>query len=184
MAKKSLSKISKFMSYILRHRPDVLSLDLDNEGWIDADLFLQRVNEHQKWSLTMADIEDVVKADKKQRYALREGRIRANQGHSIDVNAVNETPLVPPDILYHGTTDQRWALIQESGGLNKMQRHHVHLSADPQTAKQVGSRHRKEKLLLLHIDAAAMHKAGHKFFQSENGVWLTEDVPVAFIQAH
>ena len=183
MAQKSLSKISKFMSYILRHRPDVLSLDLDKEGWIDATLFLNRVNEHKSWTLSMEDIEDVVKADKKQRYALRNGRIRANQGHSVDVNAVDQTPVVPPDTLYHGTTDERWTLIRDSGGLNKMQRHHVHLSADPQTAKQVGSRHRKEKLLLLHIDAAAMHKAGRLFFLSENGVWLTDTVPVEFIEA-
>ncbi|MDF1662204.1 MAG: RNA 2'-phosphotransferase [Planctomycetota bacterium] len=183
MAKKSMSKISKFMSYILRHRPDVLSLDLDKEGWIDATLFLNRVNEHQSWTLTMDDIQAVVDADKKQRYALRDGRIRANQGHSVDVNAVDPTPIVPPDTLYHGTTDQRWALIQDSGGLKKMLRHHVHLSADPQTAKQVGSRHRKEKLLLLHIDATAMHKAGHLFYLSENGVWLTDTVPVNFIEA-
>lgn len=183
MAKNSMNKISKFMSYILRHRPDVLKLDLDDEGWIDATLFLNRVNEHKNWTLTMDDIQDVVDADKKQRYALRNGRIRANQGHSVDVNAVDQTPKIPPDTLYHGTTDQRWEIIRNSGGLDKMLRHHVHLSADPKTAKQVGSRHRKEKLLLLSIDAAAMLKAGHIFYLSENGVWLTDTVPVDFIEA-
>jgi putative RNA 2'-phosphotransferase len=179
--KPKMSRISKFMSYILRHHPNVLDLDLDDAGWIDADLFLSRLNDHNNWDLDKDDLLAVVAADSKQRYSLRDGRIRANQGHSIAVNAIDETPRAPPDSLYHGTTDRRWELIKDSGGLNKMQRHHVHLSADAKTAKQVGSRHRQEKLLLLEIDAEGMDRAGYQFYVSENGVWLTDTVPIQFI---
>jgi putative RNA 2'-phosphotransferase len=181
MTKAPMNRISKFMSYVLRHRPDVLELDLDKAGWTNADNLIEKINRHKNWALSLTDIEDVVQADSKQRYSLKDGRIRANQGHSIKVNAVDTTPRQPPDSLYHGTTTERWTLIANSGGLQKMNRHHVHLAEELRTAKQVGSRHRREKLLVLRIRAREMHAAGYQFFVSDNGVWLTDKVPVEFM---
>lgn len=175
------NRVGRYLSYVLRHRPDELDLVLDAQGWCPAPLLLERLREKKRWRLTPEDLERVVETDSKGRFSLRDGKIRANQGHSIDVQAVELEPLAPPPLLYHGTTRERWEKIFHSGGLRPMQRHHVHLSADLDTARQVGSRHRRETLLVLKVDAEAMAAAGLLFYCSENGVWMADSVPLEFL---
>jgi len=159
---------------VLRHRPDSLDLSLDEAGWTDLATLVARLE------VPLEDVLQVVALDSKGRYSIHEGRIRANQGHSVPgIEAFS--PAEPPAQLYHGTTHERWPQIQASGGLLPMARHHVHLSADEQTARQVGSRRRHEKLLVLRVDAAAMRRDGHAFWISTNGVWLAERVPCAYL---
>ncbi len=170
------------LAYVLRHRPDELGLQLDPEGWISAELLLSRLSERRGVQLTLADLEELVGSDSKGRYSLRQGRIRANQGHTVgDVEAVERTPRTPPARLFHGTTEERWARIQRSGGLCKMKRHFVHLSASFEVALETGRRHRRETALVLAVDAAAMAAAGIEFYCSENGVWLVDSVPVGYL---
>jgi putative RNA 2'-phosphotransferase len=122
----------------------------------------------------------VVAGSDKQRFTLVGGRIRANQGHSIDVE-LDFRPVDPPAVLYHGTTRERWTKIQASGGLSRMNRHHVHLSPDTKTARRVAERHHKGSPLVLRVDAAAMRAERHIFFISANGVYLTDAVPLIFL---
>jgi putative RNA 2'-phosphotransferase len=177
------TKISKLLAYVLRHDPDELGLELDEAGWTDAELLLARLRERRGVALTHAELESLVAQDAKGRYSLRAGRIRANQGHSVEVDAIDPTPRQPPAVLYHGTTAERWARIQQSGGLRPMQRHHVHLSAELAAARQVGARHRREQPLVLRVDAARMHADGRVFLLSDNGVWLADAVPCAYLEA-
>lgn len=175
------SKISKTLAYALRHRPDEFGLHLDEAGWVSVDNLLQALN-HKGVTLGPDRLQQIVEQDSKQRYSMREGKIRANQGHSIEVQAVELLPLVPPALLYHGTTLQRWSKIQSSGCLHKGQRHHVHLSSDIAIAREVAGRWKGEKPVVLAVAAAEMHKNGIPFFRSENGVWLTDSVPVQFLE--
>lgn len=177
-----MREVSKLLAYVLRHNPGELGLELTPDGWVPADLLLERLAQRRGVRLTMAELERLVAADAKGRYSLRDGRIRANQGHSVDVQAVDPTPRTPPAVLYHGTTVERWERIRATGGLKPMRRHHVHLSADARTAQAVGSRHRRERPLVLVVDAAAMAAAGHAFLLSENGVWMADAVPVEFLR--
>ena len=176
MANKDI-KISKMLSYVLRHKPQSIGLILDAEGWANLDdLILKSV----KVKITRDDIFRVVKNSDKQRFIISDdgARIRANQGHSIKVDlGLKETP--PPTILYHGTATRFLDSIK-SEGLKKMNRHHVHLSSDIDTASKVGTRH--GQLIILSVDCAAMTKAGHVFYCSENGVWLTDAVPPQFLK--
>jgi putative RNA 2'-phosphotransferase len=124
------------------------------------------------------DLEEIVARNDKRRFVIREGRIRANQGHSIEVNLGIE-PLEPPEFLYHGTAERALDSIRR-GGLVRMKRHHVHLSSDYATAHRVGSRHGKP--VVLRVRAAEMHADGREFYLSENGVWLTDAVPPEYLE--
>lgn len=176
---------SKFLALVLRHRPGRIGLTLDAAGWADIDALIARAAGHHP--LTRALIEQAVAENDKQRYAISEDgrRIRARQGHShavavaLDLPAVAPPAVAPPAVLYHGTAT-RWldAILRE--GLDRRSRQHVHLSADADTAIRVGARHGRP--VVLRVDAAAMVAAGHVFHRSENGVWLTEAVPPAFLQ--
>lgn len=178
------TRVSKLLSYVLRHRPDDIGIVLDPEGWTDVEVLLRRLRERKQVDLDLEGLRRIVTNDPKGRYSLdADRRIRANQGHTLaEVRAVDRTPRTPPDRLYHGTTAERWAAIEGSGGLRKMQRHHVHLSADHDTARTVGARHRRETPVVLEVDAAAMAADGHIFLCSENGVWLTDDVPTRYLR--
>ena len=130
------TEVSKYMSYVLRHAPEAAGLTLDAEGWVSLDELEKAVT--SKYDVSRADIIAVVENNPKKRFTLADNRIRANQGHSVDVDLAL-TPVEPPAALYHGTSSANWHSIEREG-LKKMQRHHVHLSADIETAKIVATR--------------------------------------------
>jgi putative RNA 2'-phosphotransferase len=171
-------KISKFLSLVLRHRPHKIGLTLDEAGWVPVADLLQACNGHG-FALSLAELEAVVAQNDKSRFAFSAdgSLIRANQGHSIDVN-LGYTPLEPPDYLFHGTAERFLAAIQAQG-LVKGQRHHVHLSTNEATARQVGQRHGRPVILKVH--SRAMHRDGYLFYLAENGVWLTEAAPPEYL---
>lgn len=173
-----LTKTSKFLSYILRHRPDEIGLNLDPAGWVDISVLIEKANAKGK-RLSQELLRLVVETNDKQRFAISEDglRIRANQGHSIEVELALE-PRTPPVALLHGTAERFMDAIRAEG-LCKMNRHHVHLTESEQIARSVGARYGKP--VLLNIDAATMHAEGFEFLQSHNGVWLTDHVPYSFI---
>ena len=176
MKAKLETEVSKYMSYVLRHAPEAAGLTLDAEGWVSLDELEKAVT--SKYDVSRADIIAVVENNPKKRFTFADNRIRANQGHSVDVDLAL-TPVEPPAVLYHGTSSANWHSIEREG-LKKMQRHHVHLSADIETAKIVATR-RKGEYLILRVDAARMFSEGHSFFVSDNGVWLAESVPVQYL---
>ncbi len=173
------TQTSKFLSLVLRHKPEEIGLALDPSGWVGVSDLLEALARHGR-ALAETDLEFVVATNEKKRFEFSEDglRIRASQGHSVEVD-LGYAPADPPDILYHGTIDRFLESIRQTG-LVKGSRHHVHLSKDSATATNVGQR--RGKPVILTIDAAAMKKAGLTFFVSTNGVWLTEHVPTQFIQ--
>ena len=174
-----LVRASKFLSRHLRHRPDRLGLMLDAGGWVRVSDLLAAVARHG-FSITPAELEEVVARNDKQRFSFdaRRMRIRANQGHSVSFDLELEQ-VEPPPVLYHGTGGHT-ALAVERDGLRKMRRHHVHLSADSETARRVGARHGRP--VVFEVDAAAMRAAGYCFFRSPNGVWLVDAVPRRYLR--
>jgi len=179
MTTQNHKQISKKLSLLLRHQPELYHLELDEQGWCDVETLLAAFRQKGQ-PLDRATLEAVVAQNDKQRFAFSPDgtRIRANQGHSIPIQLAYEA-MEPPAVLYHGTATRFLSSIYEQG-LLKQQRHHVHLSPDVETASKVGVRH--GKLALLKIDAAGMFTNGHLFFRSDNGVWLTEQVPPRYIQ--
>ncbi len=178
MAPKQLVSHSKFLSRVLRHQPETIGITLDPAGWISVDALLSAMAEHGR-PLSRADLEEIVRTSDKQRFALSPDgqRIRANQGHSIEVE-LDHAPAVPPELLYHGTAAQFPPAIREQG-LCRMERHHVHLSAETEVTLRVGAR--RGRPILLTIRAGDMHRAGHAFLLTPNEVWLTDRVPPEFI---
>lgn len=179
MQQRDLIRISKFLSLILRHRPNLIGLALDRHGWAEVDELIACACRHGL-ALDRALIEQVVAENDKQRFSLSaDGRqIRANQGHSLPVD-LQLAPVTPPALLYHGTAERFIASIKREG-LRPGNRQHVHLSPDKATALAVGRRHGRPVVLI--VRAAAMAAAGYSFYCAANGVWLTEQVPVAFIE--
>lgn len=176
-----LTKHSKFLSLVLRHQPEVIGLELDGEGWADVAELVRLANASGR-SLSVELVREVVADNDKQRFKLSDDgrRIRASQGHSIEVE-LGLPPALPPAVLYHGTAERNLESILRSG-LDKRERQHVHLSHEVATAVKVGERYGRPVVLL--VDAAAMHAAGHAFFVSANGVWLTDHVPPEFLRRH
>lgn len=172
------TRLSKFISLVLRHKPEQIGLTLDKHGWAKVDDLLSRLNANQN-QIDMEILEEIVRTDSKQRYSFNEDKtlIRANQGHSINVDLQLEE-CKPPNILYHGTATKYLDSIMEGGILSKS-RQHVHLSKDIETAVNVGSRH--GKVVVLKVNSEEMHKDGCKFFLSSNGVWLTDKVDKKYI---
>lgn len=179
MNEREVTRTSKFLSLILRHKPERVGLRLDSAGWANVDELLQAVNQHGV-SLTLDQLKHVVATNDKRRFAISEDgqRIRASQGHSVEVG-LQYQPQIPPEFLFHGTPERFIESIRATG-LNKGQRHHVHLSPDAATASKVGQR--RGPPVVLKIRAGEMHRAGHVFYLSANGVWLVDHVPVAFIE--
>lgn len=172
-------RISKFLSQILRHRPDKIGLELDEQGWAKVDELLEK-SAAKGMYIDRDLLQIVVETNNKKRYAFSEdGRcIRASQGHSIDID-LRLKPQKPPEILWHGTAEKSLDSIRKEG-LRSMRRQHVHLSKDRQTAENVGGRH--GKAVVLTVRAGEMSRQKHKFYLSENGVWLAEAVPVEFLE--
>lgn len=176
----NLVKISKFLSLVLRHQPDRIGVRLDEGGWIDVATLLDAFARHDIL-ITRAHLDEVVRDNDKQRFTFSDDgrRIRANQGHSVDVD-LGYDPATPPETLFHGTSQTNVASIL-ARGIEKGQRHHVHLSPDEATALRVGRRHGAP--VALRVRAGAMHRDGRAFYLSKNGVWLTDHVPPAYIEA-
>ncbi len=176
-----LVKISKFLSKYLRHDPEGLGLTLAPGGWVPVDTLLAACVRH-RMPITRAELEEVVAQNSKQRFSFdAEGiSIRANQGHSVEVD-LQLAPVTPPDVLYHGTGHQTAPVIVQDG-LRPMGRNHVHLSRDADTAQAVGARHGRP--VIFQVDAAAMAGSGHVFYCSDNGVWLTDFVPAAYLSPY
>lgn len=178
MNEQQLIRLSKTLSYHLRHRPDELGLTLEAGGWVSVDDLLVALARRGR-PVTRAELEEMVAWNPKRRFAFDESgaRIRASQGHSVEVDLQLE-PADPPATLYHGTGAGAVEAIMREG-LKKLRRHHVHLSTDEATARAVGSRHGRPAVLV--VDAAAMAAAGHHFYRSANGVWLVDAVPPEFL---
>ena len=176
-----LERISKFISMILRHKPEVIGITLDEHGWADVDELIKGINETgEEIEFSKDTLETIVKTDKKQRYSFSQDRtlIRANQGHSIPVDVELEKK-EPPKVLYHGTGSRFVKSIQEQG-LLPMERLYVHLSTDVETATNVGKRHGTP--VIFQVNSEQMQKDGYGFFQSVNGVWLTKEVPAKYLE--
>ncbi|MER6535575.1 RNA 2'-phosphotransferase [Streptomyces sp. 900105755] len=170
-------KVSKYLSKHLRHQPERLGLSLDEAGWVEIDTLLAAAAAHG-FPVSREELDHVVAANDKQRFAVEGTRIRASQGHSVDVD-LGLPPATPPPYLYHGTVARNLDAIR-SEGLRPMNRHDVHLSADRETATRVGAR--RGRPVVLSVDAAAMHRDGHVFQISANGVWLTRAVPPRYLR--
>ncbi|BDH16283.1 RNA 2'-phosphotransferase [Streptomyces hygroscopicus] len=170
-------RISKYLAKHLRHEPERIGLTLDAQGWVPVEELMAAAARHG-FRFSRAELEAVVVGNDKQRYAIEDGRIRAQQGHSVRVD-LDLPPAVPPAQLFHGTVVRSVAAIRDEG-LRPMSRHAVHLSPDRETATRVGAR--RGKPVILTVDAAAMRRAGHVFRVSGNGVWLTGHVPAQFLQ--
>lgn len=179
MARKSRDEsLGRFLSLVLRHDPGAAGITLDPYGWAGVDELLAGCARAGK-PLSREDLERIVRENDKQRYRFDEtGRkIRANQGHSVPVE-LELREAVPPDRLYHGTASRFLGSIQKQG-ITRQSRQQVHLSADPETARKVGARHGAP--VVLPIDAAGMVRDGRRFWLSENGVWLCEEVPWRYV---
>ena len=174
-----LVKISKYLSKHLRHQPERLGLKLAPGGWVAVDELLSACAKSY-FPISRNELNEVVEKNDKKRFSFDSTGtlIRANQGHSVEVDLQLESA-VPPDVLYHGTGHGAVELIMQHG-LNKMSRHHVHLSQNIETAIKVGSRHGKPVVFV--VDAAAMYSSGYTFYCSDNGVWLVDGVPSEFLQ--
>ena len=172
-------RVSKFLSLVLRHSPEQIGLVLDANGWADVDALIEQAAAHGM-RLTREEIAHVVATSDKQRFALDEpgNRIRANQGHSVDIDLALE-PAQPPALLFHGTAITSLPAIRAEG-LKAGRRQHVHLSPDEATATKVGRRHGKP--VVLRVRTGEMRSAGAIFYLSVNGVWLTDTVPPGYIE--
>ncbi len=168
----------KFLCYVLRHRPDEVDIELDAQGWTDTEALIAACTAAGQ-GLTSSRLDELVSEDDKQRFEFSDdrSRIRARQGHSVPIDLGLEA-VTPPTVLYQGTAARFLESIRKEG-LLKQSRHHVHLSADSQTARDVGGRHGKP--VVLEVRAAAMNDRGYLFYETGNGVWLTDHVPPEFI---
>ncbi|WP_073951700.1 RNA 2'-phosphotransferase [Streptomyces kebangsaanensis] len=170
-------KVSKYLSRHLRHQPGRIGLTLDEGGWVEIDTLLVAAAAHG-FRISRGELDHVVATNDKRRFAIEGTRIRASQGHSIEVDLALPTA-TPPPYLYHGTVARNLPAIRIEG-LRPMNRHDVHLSPDRETATRVGAR--RGRPVVLAVDAAAMHRDGHVFHVSANGVWLTKTVPPRYLR--
>ena len=173
----SLRDVSKYMSLILRHKPETIGISLDEHGWANVEDLITGIAKDNEFNMEI--LEEIVRRDEKQRYSFNEDKtlIRANQGHSIPVDVELEE-WVPPEILWHGTGEKYVESIDREGLISKS-RLYEHLSKDEDTAIKVGSRHGKP--VIYNVKAKQMYDDGYKFYLSVNGVWLTKEVPVKYL---
>lgn len=176
---KDLTRISKFLSLVLRHKPEEAGLIMSHDGYVSVDKLVEVFDKRYN-GFTKETLDEIVRTDNKQRYSYNEDEtmIRANQGHSIKVD-IGLKEQIPPDVLYHGTATKYTSMIDEIGLISKS-RLHVHLSKDIETASLVGCRH--GELVIYEVNAKKMHEDGIKFYLSLNGVWLTDKVPVKYLR--
>lgn len=178
MNEQQKKKISKFLSLILRHQPEIINLTLDKNGWANVDELKEKCSKNNM-DFTLEELDEVVETNDKKRFIFNEDKtkIRANQGHSIDIDLALKTQQ-PPEFLYHGTAQNNVDSILEKG-IEKRSRQHVHLSLDKETATKVGMRHGKP--VILTIRTGKMYEDGVLFYLSENKVWLTDFIESKYI---
>ncbi|SEW43543.1 putative RNA 2'-phosphotransferase [Chryseobacterium wanjuense] len=178
MNEQQKKKISKFLSLILRHQPEIINLTLDKNGWANVDELKEKCSKNNM-DFTLEELDEVVENNDKKRFIFNEDKtkIRANQGHSIDIDLALK-PQQPPEFLYHGTAQNNVDSILEKG-IEKRSRQHVHLSLDKETATKVGMRHGKP--VILTIRTGKMYEDGVLFYLSENKVWLTDFIESKYI---
>ena len=174
----SLIKASRFISMILRHKPESIGISLDEHGWADVEELIKGVS--KRYPFDMNILEEIVRTDDKQRYSFNEDKtlIRANQGHSIPVDVELEI-VKPPEFLWHGTAEKYMESIERMGLIAKS-RLYVHLSVDEETAINVGKRHGKP--IVYRVRSGEMFERGYVFYRSKNGIWLTKAVPIEFLE--
>ncbi|MFF0446055.1 RNA 2'-phosphotransferase [Streptomyces sp. NPDC004609] len=170
-------RVSKYLSKHLRHQPERIGITLDENGWVEVDELIRAAAAHS-FPFTRAELDHVVAVNDKRRFTVDGTRIRANQGHTVEVD-LGLPPVEPPAYLYHGTVARNLDAIR-ADGLRPMARHHVHLSPDRETATRVGAR--RGRPVVLSVESGAMHRAGHVFRVSANGVWLADSVPPQFLR--
>ncbi|MCW2936634.1 MAG: phosphate acetyltransferase [Actinomycetia bacterium] len=173
----ALTAASKFLAYVLRHHPAAIGITLDGAGWVQVDDLMAAAGRHGR-PLAAQTLWQVADAPGKRRFEIRDGRIRASQGHSVPVD-LGLASVAPPAVLFHGTAAASLPAILAEG-LKPGRRNHVHLSGDQATAAAVGAR--RGPPVILRVGAAGMHAAGHEFHCAANGVWLTDRVPPAYIE--
>lgn len=173
-----LHRIGKYIAYLLRHYPEDIGMQLDKNGWADTQELIVGIKKRYA-GFNMYDLEEIVRTDNKQRYSFNEDKthIRANQGHSVNVD-VELKEMKPPSVLYHGTGEKYVSSIDKNGLIPKG-RLYVHLSKDTETATAVGKRHGKPIIYM--VLSVKMADDGYKFYLSENGVWLTKEVPIKYL---
>lgn len=179
ISEKQLTHISKFLSLVLRHQPETIGIELDQNGWVDVNILVEKSNNYGV-NFDIETLKRIVEINSKKRFAFNEGfdKIRASQGHSIEIELgyINQKP---PEILFHGTGENSVQSILDSG-LEKRTRHHVHLSSNIETAIKVGQRHGKP--FVFKVLAEEMYNDNFQFFISDNGVWLTDNVPRKYLK--
>ena len=178
-SEKEDNNVSKFLSLVLRHQPEIIGIDLDENGWTNVEILIVKIQKHGI-RLTKEWLKHIVDTNAKKRFAFSEtnDKIRASQGHSVQIN-LGYTAQMPPKILFHGTATTNFESILKLG-IEKRARQHVHLSSDIETAVKVGQRH--GKALVLEVSAQQMQADKFEFFLSENGVWLTDYVPPQYLK--
>ena len=176
---KQATHISKFLSLVLRHQPETIDIELDQNGWADVDLLIEKANNYGV-KFDIETLKHIVETNSKKRFAFNDSfnKIRASQGHSIDIE-LGYTNQKPPEILYHGTSVKSVQSIIYTG-LEKRNRQHVHLSSDIKTAIKVGQRHGNSFVFI--VLSEQMYYEKFEFFFSANGVWLTDNVPTKYLK--
>lgn len=178
----SMTKLSVYISYLLRHQPEAIGLGMDIHGWVSVAELIEKINAAGRYRITESILAEVVRTDNKGRFRFCEDgtKIKACQGHSVPWVEPELTICQPPEYLYHGTTEESWQKIRESGAIHRMGRHAVHMQAEETKAWQSAKRWHKTPVVLK-IHAAAMYADGIVFGVSDNGVWCTKIVPTKYI---
>lgn len=178
----SMTKLSVYISYLLRHQPEAIGLAMDNHGWVSVAELIEKINAARRYHITKQALDEIVRTDNKGRFRYSEdgAKLKACQGHSISWVEPELTYGRPPKYLYHGTTEENWQKIRESGAIYKMSRHAVHMQAEKAKAWQSAKRWRRIPVVL-RINAAAMYADGAVFGISDNGVWCVDSVPTKYI---
>lgn len=185
MEKERKNNISRLLSLVLRHKPETIGVTLDNNGWADVSILIEKLQKKED-GFSFEDLLEIVETNDKKRFAFNEdeSKIRANQGHSISSIDLELKPIVPPFKLYHGTDEQFVESILKIG-LKKMNRQHVHMYDESKleiATKSGGRRKKCKKTIIIEIESKQMYNDGFKFYKSDNDVYLTDLVPVKYIR--
>lgn len=174
---------SKYLCYLLRHKPESISLTMDRHGWVNIDELISKINRTEKHRTDWKQIKAIVDNDDKGRFRISDDskRIKACQGHSIPWVEPELEQRTPPKYLYHGTTAEAYCEIERCGAVLKMSRHAVHLHEDELMAWQVACRRKNKTPIVLKVDSGTMAEQGIVFSISENSVWFCDQIPIEYV---